>query len=234
MERLLGITMLLLSRRRVNAQTLAGKFEVSHRTIYRDLETINAAGIPIVSFTGERRGLRDYGAVPDRSADRNAGRLAIHSCGAQGRSGFARRRGDGRAADEDQGAGRAVGAEAARGSGRDAHLRYEPVARRRAQGPDDSGAAAAGVEKSHGRLVRLYEYGRRSGAAGGRADRSGLERVRLVPVRVLQAAGEITGRSGCPGWTGCACTWSGSRTGACGWRSWTRAGAIRSAGRRSR
>ncbi|RJE86230.1 YafY family transcriptional regulator [Paenibacillus sp. 1011MAR3C5] len=51
-ERLLGITMILLSQRRVNAQTLADKFEVSLRTIYRDLETINTAGIPIVSYTG--------------------------------------------------------------------------------------------------------------------------------------------------------------------------------------
>jgi predicted DNA-binding transcriptional regulator YafY len=51
-QRLLGITMILLSQRRVNAQTLADKFEVSLRTIYRDLETINTAGIPIVSYTG--------------------------------------------------------------------------------------------------------------------------------------------------------------------------------------
>lgn len=51
-ERLLGITMTLLSQRRVNAQTLADKYEVSLRTIYRDLETINTAGIPIVSYTG--------------------------------------------------------------------------------------------------------------------------------------------------------------------------------------
>ncbi|CAM3680082.1 YafY family protein [Cohnella lubricantis] len=51
-ERLLGITMMLLGQRRVNAQTLADKFEVSLRTIYRDLETINTAGIPIVSYTG--------------------------------------------------------------------------------------------------------------------------------------------------------------------------------------
>ncbi|WP_248928537.1 helix-turn-helix transcriptional regulator [Paenibacillus hamazuiensis] len=51
-QRLLGITMALLSQRRVNAQTLADKFEVSLRTIYRDLETINTAGIPIVSYTG--------------------------------------------------------------------------------------------------------------------------------------------------------------------------------------
>jgi len=55
-ERLLGITMILLSQRRVNAQTLANKYEVSIRTIYRDLETINASGIPIVSFTGSDGG----------------------------------------------------------------------------------------------------------------------------------------------------------------------------------
>ncbi|MGG1515642.1 YafY family protein [Paenibacillus oryzisoli] len=55
-ERLLGITMILLSQRRVNAQSLADKFEVSLRTIYRDLETINMAGIPIVSYTGSDGG----------------------------------------------------------------------------------------------------------------------------------------------------------------------------------
>ncbi|GAA3410655.1 YafY family protein [Paenibacillus hodogayensis] len=55
-QRLLGITMMLLSQRRVNAQTLADKFEVSLRTIYRDLETINIAGIPIVSYTGNDGG----------------------------------------------------------------------------------------------------------------------------------------------------------------------------------
>jgi len=55
-QRLLGITMVLLSQRRVNAQTLADKFEVSLRTIYRDLEAINAAGIPIVSYTGNDGG----------------------------------------------------------------------------------------------------------------------------------------------------------------------------------
>ena len=51
-QRLLAITMLLLSQRRINGQVLADKFEVSIRTIYRDLETINSAGIPIISYTG--------------------------------------------------------------------------------------------------------------------------------------------------------------------------------------
>lgn len=52
LQRLLGITMLLLSRKRVGAQELARRFEVSLRTIYRDIEVINAAGVPIASFAG--------------------------------------------------------------------------------------------------------------------------------------------------------------------------------------
>ena len=46
MDRLVAIVMLLLERRRVSAKSLAGMFEVSLRTIYRDLETINRAGVP--------------------------------------------------------------------------------------------------------------------------------------------------------------------------------------------
>ena len=56
MDRLVAIVMLLLERRRVNAKSLAGMFEVSLRTIYRDLETINRAGVPIVSSPGNGGG----------------------------------------------------------------------------------------------------------------------------------------------------------------------------------
>jgi predicted DNA-binding transcriptional regulator YafY len=52
LDRLLAITMLLLNRKRVSAKELAERFEVSLRTVYRDLETINQAGIPIVSYPG--------------------------------------------------------------------------------------------------------------------------------------------------------------------------------------
>jgi len=52
LDRLLAITMLLLNRKRVGAKELADRFEVSLRTIYRDLDTINQAGIPIVSYAG--------------------------------------------------------------------------------------------------------------------------------------------------------------------------------------
>jgi predicted DNA-binding transcriptional regulator YafY len=51
-DRLISIIMLLLERRSVGAKNLAEMFEVSLRTIYRDMDTINAAGIPIVSASG--------------------------------------------------------------------------------------------------------------------------------------------------------------------------------------
>jgi len=56
LDRLLAITMLLLNRKRVGAKELADRFEVSLRTIYRDLETINQAGIPIISYAGAAGG----------------------------------------------------------------------------------------------------------------------------------------------------------------------------------
>lgn len=48
----MAITILLLNRKRVQAQELADRLEVSLRTIYRDLESLNVAGIPIISYTG--------------------------------------------------------------------------------------------------------------------------------------------------------------------------------------
>lgn len=56
LDRLLSITMTLLNQPRVSATELAERFEVSLRTIYRDMESINQAGIPIVSFPGSDGG----------------------------------------------------------------------------------------------------------------------------------------------------------------------------------
>ncbi len=56
MERLLAIIMLLLNRKQLNAKELAEYFEVSQRTIYRDIDTINQAGIPIISYMGAEGG----------------------------------------------------------------------------------------------------------------------------------------------------------------------------------
>lgn len=51
-ERLVSIIMLLLDKERVGAQELAKRFEVSPRTIYRDIDSINLAGIPVRSISG--------------------------------------------------------------------------------------------------------------------------------------------------------------------------------------
>ncbi len=51
-DRLVSIIMILLDKERIGAQELADMFEVSPRTIYRDIETINMAGIPVRSASG--------------------------------------------------------------------------------------------------------------------------------------------------------------------------------------
>lgn len=51
-DRLVSIIMILLDKERIGAQELADMFEVSPRTIYRDIDTINMAGIPIRSMSG--------------------------------------------------------------------------------------------------------------------------------------------------------------------------------------
>lgn len=51
-DRQIGILSILLQREKITAAELAEKFEVSARTIARDIEDINAAGIPVVSERG--------------------------------------------------------------------------------------------------------------------------------------------------------------------------------------
>ncbi len=55
-DRLIGITMYLLNRNIVSAKELAERFEVSKRTVVRDIETLCMAGIPISSSTGAAGG----------------------------------------------------------------------------------------------------------------------------------------------------------------------------------
>lgn len=56
-DRLLSIVIMLLNRERVQAKDLAEHFGVSVRTIYRDIDAINEAGIPIVTYQGNNGGL---------------------------------------------------------------------------------------------------------------------------------------------------------------------------------
>ncbi len=51
-DRLVSIIMILLDKERIGAHELAELFEVSPRTIYRDIDTINMAGIPVRSTSG--------------------------------------------------------------------------------------------------------------------------------------------------------------------------------------
>ncbi|MDN5308557.1 MAG: hypothetical protein PWP16_1920, partial [Eubacteriaceae bacterium] len=51
-DRLVSIIMILLDKERISAQELSDLFEVSPRTIYRDIDAINMAGIPIRSTSG--------------------------------------------------------------------------------------------------------------------------------------------------------------------------------------
>lgn len=51
-DRLMTIIVILLNQKKVTAKELADKFEVSVRTIYRDMDTIDMAGIPIISYPG--------------------------------------------------------------------------------------------------------------------------------------------------------------------------------------
>jgi len=51
-DRLLGILNVLANRSRITIQELAERFEVSKRTIFRDLDTLNESGVPIVTYSG--------------------------------------------------------------------------------------------------------------------------------------------------------------------------------------
>ncbi|HCG63470.1 MAG TPA: YafY family transcriptional regulator [Sphaerochaeta sp.] len=51
-DRLVSTIMILLDKKRIGAQELADMFEVSLRTIYRDIDSINRAGIPVLSTPG--------------------------------------------------------------------------------------------------------------------------------------------------------------------------------------
>ena len=56
-ERLIGILSLLLQREKVTAPELAKQFEVSRRTIQRDIESLCRAGIPLTTTQGAGGGI---------------------------------------------------------------------------------------------------------------------------------------------------------------------------------
>ena len=56
-NRLIEIITILLNRKTVTAKELAERFDVSARTIYRDVDVLSAAGIPIYSNKGKGGGI---------------------------------------------------------------------------------------------------------------------------------------------------------------------------------
>lgn len=56
-NRLFEIIYILLENKIVTAKQLAERFEVSQRTIYRDVETLSSAGIPIYMSKGKGGGI---------------------------------------------------------------------------------------------------------------------------------------------------------------------------------
>ena len=67
-DRLVSIIVTLLNKERIGARELADMFEVSPRTIYRDMDTINMAGIPIRSISGTGGG---FEIMPEYKIDKN-------------------------------------------------------------------------------------------------------------------------------------------------------------------
>ena len=57
LDRLISILVILLRKKRVQAKELAQMFGVSVRTILRDVDAINLAGIPVVTYQGINGGI---------------------------------------------------------------------------------------------------------------------------------------------------------------------------------
>jgi len=56
-DRLFAITNILIDKRSVTAAELAQKFQVSARTIYRDIEILSTNGVPVITLQGKGGGI---------------------------------------------------------------------------------------------------------------------------------------------------------------------------------
>lgn len=81
-SRLLSILIMLQMRGRLSAEALAQEFEVSIRTIYRDIDQLSAAGVPVYAERGRAGGFELHeGYAPGSRASRTARRRCCCSRG---------------------------------------------------------------------------------------------------------------------------------------------------------
>ncbi|MDD2445600.1 MAG: HTH domain-containing protein [Clostridia bacterium] len=53
-----GIFLFIIQKEKITAKIIAEKFEISKRTVYRYLDTLTSAGIPVICEQGRNGGIR--------------------------------------------------------------------------------------------------------------------------------------------------------------------------------
>lgn len=76
--RLLSLVLLLQNRGRLTAGELAAELGVSVRTVYRDIDSLSGAGIPVYGEAGQGGGYQLLGGYRPRLTGRHADRRRQH------------------------------------------------------------------------------------------------------------------------------------------------------------